>query len=144
MPQVLCYQDDILVMGKDHSNHPANLEIILKRLEENGLTVQHEKCAFIKPSLKHLGHLINAEGIHPLHDKVEAIKTAPIPTDSAQLRLFLGLINYYQKFLPNRLDVLYPLHKLLQKDVRWAWSTDCQKSFDKVKSIISTENVLFL
>ena len=55
------------------------------------------------------------------------------------LRSFLGPINYYQKFLPNLLDVLYPLHNLLQKDVRWAWSTDCQKSFDKVKSMISTE-----
>ena len=69
-------------------------------------------------------------------------KTAPTPADSAQLRLFLKLVNYYQKFLPNFSDVFYPLHKLLQKNVHRAWSTDGQKSFDKVQPMISTDNVL--
>ena len=65
LPQIPCYQDDILVTGKDQSDHLANLEQVLKRLEEHGLTVQREKCAFMQSSLKYLGHLIDPEGIHP-------------------------------------------------------------------------------
>ena len=122
LPQILCYQDSILVTGKDQSDHLANLEQVLKRLEEHGLTVQREKCAFMQSSLKYLGHLIDPEGIHPLHDKVKVIKTAPTPNDAAQLRSSLGLVNYYQKFLPNLSDNLYLLHRLLQKDIKWAWS----------------------
>ena len=60
--------------------------------------------------------MIDKDGIHPVHDKVEAIKTAPPPNDVSQLRAFLGLVNYYQKFLPNLSHVLHPLHQLLQKE----------------------------
>ena len=96
----------------------------------------------MRSSLKYLGHLIDAEGIHPLHDKVKTIKKAPTPNDAAQLHSFFGLVNCYQKFLPNLSNILYPLHRLLQKEIKWAWSAECQESFDKVKSMISTDNVL--
>ena len=142
LPQVLCYQDDILVTGKDRDEHIANLAEVLQRLQANGLTVQRDKCEFMKPSLKYLGHFIDQDGIHPVNDKVEAIKTAPPHEDITQLRAFLGLVNYYQKFLPNLSEVLHPLHQLLRKDVKWSWTAERQKAFDKVKSMITVDSVL--
>ncbi|XP_048579360.1 uncharacterized protein K02A2.6 [Nematostella vectensis] len=142
LPQVLCYQDDILVTGRDSEEHLTNLEEVLRRLHANGLTAQREKCEFMQPSLKYLGHVIDKDGIHPTSDKVEAIKTAPSPQDVTQLRAFLGLVNYYQKFLPNLSQVLQPLHQLLKKDTKWYWSAECQKAFTSVKSMITVDNVL--
>lgn len=142
LPHVLCYQDDILVTGKDHDQHIATLAEVLKRLQENGLTVKREKCEFMKTSLQYLGHMIDKDGIHPMNDRVEAIRTAPPPNDVSQLRAFLGLVNYYQKFLTNLSHVLHPLHQLLQKESQWSWTTKCQEAFDKVKSMITVDNVL--
>ncbi len=142
LPQVLCYQDDILITGKDKDEHLRNLEEALQRLQANGLTAQQSKCEFMKSSLQYLGHVIDKDGIHPVNDKVEAIKAAPPPQDVTQLRAFLGLINYYQKFLPNLSEVLHPLHSLLKKDTKWYWSTECQRAFDAVKSMITVDSVL--
>mgnify|MGYP001797980859 CR=1 FL=1 len=97
MPRVLCYQD-ILVTGESREERLNNLEQVLKRLKEHGQTVQREKCAFLKPSLNYLGHLIDGNGIHPLQNKVEAIRAPPTPKNATQLKSFLGLVNYYQNF----------------------------------------------
>ena len=66
------------------------------------------------------GHKIDSEGIHPIADKTLAIKEAPVPTDLSQLRSYLGLLNYYHKFLPNLSTVLAPIYKLLNKKTRWS------------------------
>ena len=71
-----------------------------------------------------------------------AIWRAPIPTDVSQLKSFLGLINYYGKFLPNLSTVLFPLYSLLQKETKWTWNDIQQKSFDKVKSLLASDCVL--
>ena len=68
------------------------------------------KCKFLKPSVTYLGHRIDSEGIHPTDDKVKAINEAPIPNDKRELQAYLGMLNYYGRYLPNISTVLAPLH----------------------------------
>ena len=75
----------------------------------------------IQDEVRYLGHRINSAGIKSLPDKVRAIAMAPDPTDVSELRSFLGLVQYYQKFLPNLSSMLEPLHELLRQSVPWHW-----------------------
>ncbi|KAL7884462.1 hypothetical protein AOLI_G00072320 [Acnodon oligacanthus] len=81
LPNVQCYLDDILITGQDHVQHLRNLDAVLGCLEEFGLRVEKEKCEFFKDSLEHLGHTINAHGLHKSPENVRAIVEAPAPTD---------------------------------------------------------------
>ena len=75
------------------------------------------ECVFFQPSVEYLGHMVDAEGIHPLPSKLEAIVKAPPPANVQQLRSFLGLLNYYSKFVRNLASVIHPLNQL-QHSVR--------------------------
>ena len=87
-----------------------NLEEVLKRLEKYGLRVRRSKCKFFANSVEYLGHLIDKEGIHPLEKKVEAIISAKTPQNLEQLQSFLGMVNYYGKFIPKLSTMAAPLN----------------------------------
>ena len=78
---------------------------------------------FLQPNETFLGHCIDAEGIH--HTDDNAITQAPMPKNVQELRSFLGLINYYGKFISNAATILAPLNDLLRKDADWKWSSKC-------------------
>ena len=111
--------DDVLVTGSSRQDHLDNLERVLKRLESAGATLIKSKCVFLVPSVEYLGHIIDDKGLHPSPEKIRAIKDAPEPQNVTELKSFLGLLNYYAKFLPNLSILLSPLYKLLQKDSKW-------------------------
>ncbi|KAI4872550.1 hypothetical protein NFI96_003106 [Prochilodus magdalenae] len=142
LPNVHCFLDDILITGQDEAHHLRNLEAVLSRLGKVGLRVQKEKCEFFKDSLEYLGHTIDSVGLHKSDDKIKAIVEAPVPTDTTQLRSFLGLINYYARFVPNMSTLLHPLNALLHKGVKWKWSRECDKAFKKAKEQLSSKSVL--
>ena len=116
LPNVCMYINDVLVAGRDHDDHLHNLAKVLDRLEKAGLTLKKSKCVFAVPSIEYLGHVIDAQGLYPSPSKTEAIRNAPIPTSVTELKSFLGLLNYYHKFLPNLSTTLAPLYQLLRKD----------------------------
>ena len=89
------------------------------RLEKAGLRVRRDKCKFMVDSVTYLGHQIDPKGLHPLSDKVQAVKDSPSPRNVYELKAHLGLLTYYDKFLPDLSTVLAPLYKLLRKDTRW-------------------------
>ena len=101
IPHVICYLDDILVTGADHTEHLHNLAEVMSRLEHHGLRLKRSKCVFLQSSVDYLGYHVDAQGLHTLPTKVEAIAQAPEPQNVPQLRSFLGLLNYYGKFVPN-------------------------------------------
>lgn len=76
--------------------------------------LKHNKCCFNLPEVTYLEHKIDKKGLHPTEDKIKAILQAPAPKNITELRAFLGLLNYYEKFVPNLSTVLAPLHKLLR------------------------------
>ena len=113
MPGVMVYIDDILVSGKSVEEHLQNLHAVLTKLEEAGLRLKREKCSFLMPSVEYLGYKITEKGLQPTAEKVEAVQSAPAPQDISQLKSFIGLVNYYGKFLPDLSTVLSPLYRLL-------------------------------
>ena len=116
---MVCYIDDILVTGSNESEHLRNLEQVFNRLKEHGIRLRKDKCVFLSHSVDSLGHRIDAEGIHPLPSKVEAMVKAPAPRNITELKSFLGMVNYYAKFLPNVSTHLFPLYALLKKEHGW-------------------------
>ena len=137
IPHVVVRIDDILVSGKDELNHLANLENVLSRLSSAGLRLRLDKCLFMQSSVTYCGYVITGDGIQPTAAKVEAIKNAPEPKDVSQLRAFLGLLNYYHRFLP-----LEPLHQLLRKGSKWAWLEQQQTAFEEAKELLQSTDLL--
>ena len=89
-----------------------------------------------------MGHKIGRNGIEPTREKVQAITNAPVPKNDSELKAFLGLMNYYGKFLPSIATVLHPLYSLLQKDTKWIWSAEQEKAFQASKDLLKTPKVL--
>ena len=90
----------------------------------------------------YLGHRIDKEGLHPTEAKIAAILKAPAPKNLTELRAFLGLLNYYGKFLPNLSTMLAPLHKLLKSNTKWFWKAEQAQAFQEAKNLIQSPRVL--
>ena len=129
-------------MGKTETEHIQNLEKVLTCLEKAGLRLKKQKCSFMLTSVDYLDHTISSEGLQPTREKVRAIKDAPTPTNVAQLRSFLGLVNYYGKFLPQLATTLAPLYSLLRQDSKWNWTDKQQKAFGAAKDQLSSAKLL--
>ena len=114
LPMACVYIDDILVAGKTEAEHISNLQQVFTRLEAAGVRLKKKKYLFSLAEVEYLGHCISAAGLKPLESKVKAIVNASAPSKVSELKSFLGLVNYYDKFLPNLASVLAPLYKLLQ------------------------------
>ena len=108
------YLDDILVASTSPEQHEADLRTIFSLLTSNGLVVNIKKCVFAQSSLHFLGHLVSAAGIEPLPEKVRAIVNLPTPSDKKALERFLGMMNFYHRFLPGIAKRLAPLTEALK------------------------------
>ena len=104
--------------------------------------MNYSKCKFRLMSVEYLGHVVSSKGIQAAPGKVQAVLDAPVPKDLTQLWAFLGLINYYGKFLPNLSNFLHPLHNLLRKEQKWEWTSACNKAFKEAKSALASAKVL--
>uniref|UniRef100_A0A1X7VHN2 Reverse transcriptase/retrotransposon-derived protein RNase H-like domain-containing protein n=1 Tax=Amphimedon queenslandica TaxID=400682 RepID=A0A1X7VHN2_AMPQE len=118
-----------------------NPDFVIERLEPADLTLKQSKCTYAVSSVEYLGHIIDKDGLHPSPSKVEAIRSAPEPWSTTELKSFLGLLNYYSRFLPNLAIVLSPLYMLLLKETKWSW-LDPEKSITESK--ISTQSLNLL
>lgn len=139
---VFIYFDDILVSTSSRQEHIEALTQIFDRFQKYNVKINESKCQFFKDRVEYLGHTLSSDGIRPLSNKVECIMSAPTPTNVTELKSFLGLLNYYGKFLPNLSSELSPLYQLLQHNVQWNWNKKCQEVFEKAKTMISGNNVL--
>ena len=104
--------------------------------------MKKDKCALFQNSVEFLGHKIDAEGLHALPDKIDAIVRAPEPHNIQELRSFLGLLNYYGKFIPNLSTTIHPLNRLLQHAKQWDWTAECAQAFEQAKQSLSSSSVL--
>ena len=138
---VICYLD-ILVSGQTEAEHLDNLRKVFQRLQDHGVRIKRDKCTFLKPSVQYLGHRIDAQGLHATDDKIKALTEAPTPKNLQELRSFLGLLNYYGRFISNLSSLLHPLNTLLQKDTPWEWTKECDSAFKAAKAKIVDSNVL--
>ena len=142
IPGVCVYLDDILITGRTEEEHLEHLTETLRRLKEAGMRLKPAKCQYLLPSVEYLGHTISETGLQTAESKVDAIVNAPAPMNVTELRSFLGLVNYYGKFLPNLATLLSPLYALLQKRRPWKWAAEQAKTFRDVKALLQSSRVL--
>lgn len=138
---VLCFQDDVLATG-NFQEHSSRLKEVLRRLEEAGLTLRKDKCSFFQKEVSYLGFVIDKNGIRKNPQKVEAILKAPVPQNASELQSFLGLLNYYRAFIHDAASILNPLHKLLQKGVKWHWTSEQNSAFNRIKKGLASDSTL--
>lgn len=142
IPHVVVYIDDILITGKDEKEHLHILRQVLERLREYGIRLKREKCRLMRPSVDYLGYRIDKHGLHTMPDKVAAISEAPSPQNVKELRAFLGLVNYYGKFLRDLSTINQPLNRLLGQGVPWCWNKACAQAFEQLKVKLASAEVL--
>ncbi|GFV78501.1 hypothetical protein TNCV_3478161 [Trichonephila clavipes] len=111
---VYAFIDDILVASSSEAEHIEHLRLLFQRLDQYGLSINPSKCTFGVPTLNFLGFQVCSSGIKPLEDRVEAILKFPKPATITQLRRFLGMLNYYRRFIRQAAHILAPLVKFLK------------------------------
>ncbi|BHF63889.1 hypothetical protein SprV_0200688400 [Sparganum proliferum] len=113
LPFVYAYIDDLLVASRNEEEHKEHLALVFDRLYKSGVVINPSKCVLGVPSLEFLGHQVDSEGLRPLPSKVDAVRNFPPPTSKRQLQRFLGMVNFYRRFLFNCADLMLPLTNLL-------------------------------
>lgn len=144
MNKVACYLDDIIVGGISVEECKENLFLVLKRLNDHNVQINLEKSKMLETCVKYLGHTLKSNTISPNPDKIKALVDAPAPKDVPQLQSYLGLLNYYGKFIPNLSGELADLYSLLRKDVTFEWNEKQRLCFENSKLLIQKHNVLEL
>ncbi|XP_062558126.1 uncharacterized protein K02A2.6-like [Armigeres subalbatus] len=139
---VCCYIDDVLIAGKTLEECYDKLIQVLERLANANVRVNYKKCKFFVESLPYLGHLITKDGLLPSTEKLSTIDKAKSPQNETELKAYLGLINYYNKFIPNMSSNLRCLYNLLKKDEKYLWTKECEDSFQQSKKSLLTANIL--
>ena len=135
---VFVYLDDILVAGDTRAQHDRNLKLLFERLAKYGLILNLAKCRFACTELNFLGHHINAEGISPLPERVDAIVKFPRPTTTKGLQEFLGLINFYRRFICGAASILAPLVNASASKARdVTWTDDMHRSFEQARTALA-------
>jgi hypothetical protein len=139
---VLVFIDDILIHSKTVEEHEALVRWVLSRLVEEGYYAHPDKCEFFQREVSFLGHVISGKGVSVQAHKVKAVQEWPVLTKKKEVRQFLGLVNYYRKFIADFSEIARPLTDLTQDDHPWSWGEREQTAFDTLKKKLSTVDVL--
>ena len=143
IPRVFVYIDDILIASENEQQHMEDLRQVFTTLQKHGMVVNRAKCVLGQTNLDFLGYSVNDAGISPLPERVEAIRAVPAPTSIKELQSFLGMINYYRRFIPKAAEHLHPLFDLLKgKPKTMEWTPECQAAFNAVKAALATTTLL--
>jgi hypothetical protein len=139
---VVVFIDDILVYSKSEEERVGHLHVVLQRLREHHLYAKLSKCDFWLKKIKFLGHTISQAGIAIDPDKVQEVMNWKPPTTVRQIRSFLGLAGYYQRFIPDFSRIAKPITELLKKEAKFVWSQKCEDAFHALRQHLTTAPVL--
>ncbi|GBG71078.1 hypothetical protein CBR_g8377 [Chara braunii] len=139
---VVVYLDDILVFSKTPQEHQGHLRQVLEKLREANFKINAKKCEWVKTQVLYLGHVLDGDGIKPEDSKIAAIRDWPTPRTLTELQSFLGLANYYRKFVRSFFTIAAPLRRLLRKETIWKWDKDCTSAMKKLKQALIEYPVL--
>ncbi|XP_039306745.1 uncharacterized protein K02A2.6-like [Solenopsis invicta] len=142
IPGVLVFLDDIKVTGPNDDMHLRRLEQVLLRLADKNIRINEEKYEFFKDSIDYCEYKIDKHGIHKTAEKMQAIEQMPRPRNVAELRSFLGMVNYYGRFIRNLSTILAPLHTLLQRETEYKWTQNFERAFQLAKTEFQNDTVL--
>lgn len=138
----VAYVDDILIYGQSKEELQERTEIIVRKLVEAGLRGNREKCQFGKEEIDFVGHRVKENSIEPMVKHKNSIEEFPEPSDVESVRRFLGMVNYYRKFIPNCSKIAEPLNSLLKKDVKFHWDEKARRAFKVLKQSLQSQKLL--
>lgn len=138
----MIYIDDLLIASVGVEESLGILEEVLIRLKEYGLELNLSKCSFLKKEIEYLGYLVSENGITLCKRHVQAIVEFPQPQNVKEMQGFLGLCNYFRRFIQNFSIKSAPLQVLLKKEVPFIFDVECKRSFDRLKQELSSLPVL--
>lgn len=142
IPGISVFLDDIKITGPDNESHLHRLELVQLRLANRNIRINEKKSKFFKDNINYCGYKIDKDGIHKITKKIQAIERMPRPRNVAELRSFLGMINYYGRFIKNLSTILAPLQVLLQKETTYKWLQNCERAFQLAKKEFQNDTVL--
>ena len=136
------YLDDIIIFSDSWEEHMKHIELVFQRIKDAGLTLKRSKCAFASAVVDYLGHTIGLNSVQPRKAKVDAILSFPRPQDRKQLRQFLGIANYYRRYIPHMAQLSAVLTDLLKKGSVFIWNEATDKAFVDIKSLLASQPIL--
>jgi len=140
--KVAVFIDDVIVGTETDEGHNELVVEVIKRLEENDLYVKPEKCKWKVREVEFLGVIIGPEGIKIEKEKVKGVLEWPTLKCIKDVQKFLGLANYYCRFIEGFAIVARPLHDVVKKDKKWDWTERQEKVFKELKERFTKELVL--
>ncbi|GKD10411.1 putative reverse transcriptase domain-containing protein [Tanacetum coccineum] len=141
---VIVFIDDILIYSKNKQEHEEHLKLILELLKKEQLYAKFSKCEFWIPKVQFLGHVIDSQGIHVDPAKIESVKDWASPKSATEIRQFLGLASYYQRFIEGFSKIAKTMTKLTQKKVKFDWGDKAEATFQLIKQKLCSAPILAL
>jgi hypothetical protein len=140
------YLDDLMVFSKSLEDNESHLLQVFSRLRDHGLVINLEKCVFGATSVDFLGHKVSSAGVRPLPAYMDTVDKFPKPTCIKELQTFLGLVNFYRKFLPAIAHTLRPLTDALRGSRKGTevvqWSGAMDNAFVSAKQALAKATLL--
>ena len=138
----LAYLDDIIVYGATHLECMQRLARVFKRLRSAGLKLKPSKCTLFERETLYLGHIVSAEGIKCDPKKVEAVKNWVKPTNYKDVQIFLGTVNYYNRFIKDFSKIAYPLRRIPRDKRLFEWTAECDAAYEQLRQALITAPVM--
>jgi hypothetical protein len=139
---VIVFIDDILIYSKNKEEHAEHLRIVLSRLREHQLYAKFSKYEFWLDEVLFLGHVLSAKGVAVDPGKLKDILDWKPPTTVHQVHSFLGMADYYHRFIPDFSKISKPITELLKNQVKFVWSPECEEAFQTLKRLLTTAPIL--
>lgn len=145
---ILTIADDVIAYGVGETledaiaDHDTKVMKFFQRCRETHIRLNREKMKLRQTEVPFVGHLLTQNGVKADPEKIQAMRDMPEPTDVHGVQRLSGFVNYLAKFLPQLSDVMSPIRQLTHKDVTWTWTDEHQRSFDKVKDMVTNAPIL--
>lgn len=139
---LLIYLDDVIITGKTFKEHLNNLGEVLSRFRKFGLKLKPTKCSLYREEVLFLGHVVGKDGVRANPSLVKDVEKWPVPQNLKELQAFLGLTNYYRRFVQGYADIARSLHNLTRKGVTYHWKAEQEVAFGALKKALTTTPIL--
>ena len=139
---MIVFLDDILIYSKTKEEHEEHLRLVMQVLREHQLYAKLSNCSFYQGRIHYLGHIIYEEGVTVDPEKIRAIMEWSTPKNVSEVKSFMGLSRYYQRFIEGFPKLAHPIKSLQKKYVKLEWTSKCEDSFQRIKEILTNAPML--
>ena len=138
----LVYIDEIIVYGANFEEHMQRFDEVLCQVKQSGLKLKPDKCQLLQTEVVFLGHVVSGEGVRPDPSNITKVVNWPRPMNPKQVKQFVATGSYYRRFIKDFAKIARPLTELTKKDVKFAWTDECEHAFQKLKEKPTSTDVM--